>query len=324
MSIKNITYIDYTRYEIELKFLTQGVISAFFNNTLRGGFGYFLKKTLCLSGKDKCSDCILFDTCPYVYIFETHPPKNSKVLKKSSNICQPFVFYTHHKYGEKIQADLLNNNITLYLTLFGRGIELFPYFIFALKRLGEEGLGREKIIFSVEKIFNRAQNSFIYEKSDGDKIKPCVIEKIAVPITCETGKDTNVEVCLLSPTRIQKSGSVLAKPDSEIFIKTLLRRIYNIALFHCSVDIPWDYRDIIQKLSKIRILTDNTETVWTDRYSTRQNQRITMKGIIGNFTLGSFPSSMLPLLEAGEILHVGKNTGFGFGKYKINTGGQIA
>ncbi len=58
---------------------------------------------------------------------------------------------------------------------------------------------------------------------------------------------------------------------------------------------------------------------WYDweRYSTRQDTRMKMGGFVGEITFEGNIEPFMPLLKAGEILHVGKGTSFGLGKYEI-------
>ena len=44
-------------------------------------------------------------------------------------------------------------------------------------------------------------------------------------------------------------------------------------------------------------------------------------GFVGSITFEGNMREFMPYLLAGEILHVGKGTGFGLGKYKIIKGG---
>ena len=53
------------------------------------------------------------------------------------------------------------------------------------------------------------------------------------------------------------------------------------------------------------------------RYSSRKDQKMPLRGISGEFILGSIPDQCWPYLVAGEVLHIGKNTSFGYGKYRI-------
>jgi CRISPR/Cas system endoribonuclease Cas6 (RAMP superfamily) len=41
-------------------------------------------------------------------------------------------------------------------------------------------------------------------------------------------------------------------------------------------------------------------------------------GLIGSITYEGKFDKFLPLLKLGEFIHIGKNTTFGLGKYKIN------
>ena len=53
----------------------------------------------------------------------------------------------------------------------------------------------------------------------------------------------------------------------------------------------------------------------------RKNQKIYLKGIYGSMEIDiskvSDKEMLLSMLLAGELVHVGSNTSFGFGKYKI-------
>lgn len=47
------------------------------------------------------------------------------------------------------------------------------------------------------------------------------------------------------------------------------------------------------------------------------NKVSAIRGGIGEMLLSGIPEKLLPILLAGEILHIGKNTSFGFGRYHI-------
>lgn len=53
------------------------------------------------------------------------------------------------------------------------------------------------------------------------------------------------------------------------------------------------------------------------RYSTTQQKKIIFYGIGGEFSLLKVTEEMIWYLLAGEILHIGKYTSFGFGEYEI-------
>lgn len=55
------------------------------------------------------------------------------------------------------------------------------------------------------------------------------------------------------------------------------------------------------------------------RYSSRHGQNIMLKGIVGKADLTGVSEEWLDLLLAGEVVQIGKNTSFGFGKYHLKT-----
>jgi CRISPR/Cas system endoribonuclease Cas6 (RAMP superfamily) len=62
---------------------------------------------------------------------------------------------------------------------------------------------------------------------------------------------------------------------------------------------------------------------WHDiqRHSGTQNQKLPLGGLIGTATLSGPTAAMqtlLPLLQLGERLHIGKETAMGLGRYQLS------
>jgi len=55
---------------------------------------------------------------------------------------------------------------------------------------------------------------------------------------------------------------------------------------------------------------------WT-RFSSRQDQEMTLGGVIGEWTLSGDLEELLPWFWLGQWLHVGKNATMGMGKYSL-------
>ena len=55
------------------------------------------------------------------------------------------------------------------------------------------------------------------------------------------------------------------------------------------------------------------------RYSYRKDEKMVLRGIEGKQHLSGVSKELLPFLLAGEIIHVGKYTSFGFGRYRISS-----
>ena len=54
------------------------------------------------------------------------------------------------------------------------------------------------------------------------------------------------------------------------------------------------------------------------RYSGTQDKKIALRGVKGEMKLSELPEELLRILLAGEIAHIGKNTSFGFGRYRVS------
>ncbi|WP_240125357.1 CRISPR system precrRNA processing endoribonuclease RAMP protein Cas6 [Thermomonas alba] len=58
---------------------------------------------------------------------------------------------------------------------------------------------------------------------------------------------------------------------------------------------------------------------WSDgeRWSSRQGKTHPMGGVLGRFHMRGPLTPFLPLLHAGQWLHVGKHAAFGQGRYQL-------
>ncbi|MCI0486718.1 MAG: CRISPR system precrRNA processing endoribonuclease RAMP protein Cas6, partial [Blastocatellia bacterium] len=77
-------------------------------------------------------------------------------------------------------------------------------------------------------------------------------------------------------------------------------------------------RALIERAATIG--TGSSELLWWDweRYSNRQKTKMKLGGFAGEVEYnGEAIADFLPLIAAGEILHVGAGTSFGLGKYEI-------
>lgn len=103
----------------------------------------------------------------------------------------------------------------------------------------------------------------------------------------------------------------------EAIVSNLARRVY---LFNCFVGREMDPEEFTDHLMENLpiIVEQDTRKRRVTRYSSRQQSRMQLQGIQGNVYLGEWPDEdLLRCLLAGEILHIGKNTSFGFGRYRV-------
>jgi CRISPR/Cas system endoribonuclease Cas6 (RAMP superfamily) len=98
---------------------------------------------------------------------------------------------------------------------------------------------------------------------------------------------------------------------------SLLRRISKIAEIHCEENLQIDWPGLLKISEEAKIISDNTYWKEYKRYSGRQKQEMLLGGLFGNVEVQGELNDLMPYMELGELIHVGKSTSFGFGKYEM-------
>ena len=88
--------------------------------------------------------------------------------------------------------------------------------------------------------------------------------------------------------------------------------------FYGSSQIEWDHPSFLESTSKV--ITEQSD-LWfhkAERHTESQDGKLDQSGLLGEITFsGAQIGPLLPLIVAGEFLHAGKGTAFGFGCYRI-------
>ena len=122
----------------------------------------------------------------------------------------------------------------------------------------------------------------------------------------------------MTPTRLVYDSHLTIDLEFHMLILQLLRRLSLLSYFHNGGDpSEIDFREIIKRAEGVRVV--NKDLRWHDwsRYSARQDTRMKMGGFVGEISFEGDIGPFMPLIRAGEVLHVGKGTSFGLGKYTV-------
>jgi hypothetical protein len=320
--------LSLSQFEARIKFDSDADLSRWSGNTLRSGFGAHLRSLVCIHGAaDRANDTAACDSCPlqkvciYDYFYNSRPPEDGKVLRKQSDIPRPFVFDPpiagRHSAGTA--ADFR-------FTLIGKGVEHLPYFLLAIRNLGESGMSRGYRLgygkFSVESVdsigFGTRNNIFT-----GD-----MVYNRAIPMSYQEMLQASAEhrgdltVRFLTPAQIKEGDRFTAAPSFRGLISRLLFRANALAEFYGS-GMLYDNEQVLAILGTCRqvsIARANTEEIRTKRYFHRQKMK---KQNLPPFFVGEiiyrgeFPREVMALLELGRLIHVGKMATFGNGMYEV-------
>ncbi|MBF0496060.1 MAG: CRISPR system precrRNA processing endoribonuclease RAMP protein Cas6 [Deltaproteobacteria bacterium] len=287
-------------------------------SALRGLFGNVFRKVVCPFKQQDCRNCLLKDKCIYAYVFETIPPQDQPFLRHMTNAPHPFVFRppaetrTIYEPVERLSFDLI---------LMGRSEEFLPYYVQTFMVMGETGIGLRRgrfILKSIENLDLAGAGRVIYTEADQYLMSPSASLTWSDLLADRPAPD-HCTVQFLTPVCLREKGRYLKDiPSFEVLFRSLLRRIVVLALIHCGVDCSGlDFNGLCRASNTITKISSSFEFKSWERYSSRWKCRHPMGGLIGSVTFAGDLGPFWPFLLLGEQVHVGKNTSFGLGQYRL-------
>ena len=291
---------------------------------LRGQFGAALRNVACMTRQPTCPGCPLLRTCPYTRIFEAPPPdKGQHALQDFSQIPNPYVMEPPTPGARVLDA---GDEFQFHLVLVGHAVDQLALVIFALQRALGAGLTRARVptdLLQVDWIDAQGAAHAVWTIEHPTLAEhPATLHPPAVP----AGMDA-ITLHIHTPLRLQQQGRPLGvgQLTPRALIAALARRSALLMEFHAGQSGWGEAAREITHLSES--LTDTRELHWFDwtRYSSRQQQEMTLGGVLGRWTLhGSAPAlaALWPWLWLGQWLHGGKNATMGLGAYNLEVSGE--
>jgi hypothetical protein len=352
LTLEHLKALSLAQYEFRLAALTAGELPPFLGSTFRGSFGYALKAVACSMPHGDCARCLLAERCLYTRLFEPRFNQPNGLLKQQQHAPRPFIFEPPLP-GQKYSTLPLNtetgrasanggksnghqrlfteplrfaagDELRFGLTLIGEAVEELPYIIYAVSLMARHGFGAQRTPFTlmeVSAIAGPATRLKVYAP-DMTHIAPHDarrnLSEMVKDRLAQLELNDTLRLLFLTPTRIRFQKSRPERLRFEHLVKSLSLRLTMLAQIHSTRSLDYDYRAL---LAHARTATTHTERLWQQqlqRYSNRQEKKIEQDGFMGEavFT-GTAVSELLPLLIAGEFLHVGSSTAFGLGRYYI-------
>lgn len=303
------------RYRFHWRVKTPLQLPPYAASTLRGVFGRALRRQACLTRADSCRGCPLLTGCTYPAIFEPQSlPREPGGIPALSTYA--------------IETPFIENPAG----------QLYPpgaAYSFDMVLMGQAGLSRLELIIAVW----RAAFASGVGPRQGTAVLEAVehlpVEGEPVPICSERQprlqehrprvqappfrEARDVQLELETPLRIQQRGKLIdaRKMTAAIFLRHLIRRIS----FHaCTQQLEALNRAETLRLNRLadQVRTGASELNWVDweRYSSRQQRKMKLGGLVGQWQLLQVPAPLLPLVYLGQWFHVGKETAFGLGRYR--------
>lgn len=313
--------IRYSELRFTVRLVNDSELPRFKASAIRGGMGdmlldeYCIREELRRDKNSKCEECDFLKECIV-----------QKILYSEMDITPAFMSYGNSvgyivecmdmreffSEGELLQFKLI---------LFGKNCFYLSQYLSAIYRLGIYGLGKDRCQFEVVSVKNMRNEDILV---DNNVIKSNYrIKYVSDYVDWRINKlnhqldSSCFRIKYNTPLSIKKNGGFLKEIDIEDLYTNLRRRIFIMNCFEGN-----DFPDLLDKIElNVNQLNGENRPTRIPRYSFRKNQKILLDGVYGFLDVDisemNDSESFLKELIAGELIHVGSNTSFGFGGYYI-------
>lgn len=298
------------RYRLEFTITKQLSLPAYAGSAIRGVFGAALRNIACITKEPTCNNCPLIRTCPYAVVFESAPPEAEHSLQKFSQIPHPYIIEPPEWGNKTLSPD---ETISFNLVLIGKALEHLPLILWAFVCAFRAGIGRGDGTAELLKVTHIGVNETIVLEGANDTL---IEHDNSIPSSPKISEELKLK--FITPLRIQKNSHPLGAKEinARDLLVALIRRVALLSEFHCNYKMEIDFSEMS---SRTELITSEKNLQWRDwvRYSNRQQQKMTLGGLVGEWVIKGDLQPFAEFLYLGQWLHVGKEATFGMGGYRI-------
>lgn len=299
--------VHYIKLSFTLELTEDTVLPEHKVSALRGGIGEMLLRANCIRDR-RCECCYFASECMIQHTMYSQFEKKPRFVTSGESI--GYVIECDN-YRQKFSKGGI---LIFRLILFGRTAVYFNLFLQAIHMLGMNGLGKHESHFQIADIRNTDGELILdgldvhMERYQVKQIGTYVAHRLKV-----LKENIPVKMIFETPLTVKYNGKFLREYHMDAIIRSVKRRIYMLDCFE-GIDGEEAF-DQNYLLPLIRHQEVKRRAV--KRFSTRKQSAMYLNGIQGEIELEQVEPATLALLLAGELIHIGKNTSFGFGKYRL-------
>jgi hypothetical protein len=203
------------------------------------------------------------------------------------------------------------------ITLLAPAFSALPYLICTFEIMGQIGIGARLAPFDFifMQVYNHKKWITLFDKAQGELLQ------LPSPIQLQSPNwqqsPTYLTVHFLTPIHIKSGKHKINELSFTVFITALSRRIKYLIQLYGDLSSSINMQPLIAATRQISVAHSQVQRHKIPRFSQRQQVRMNFEGLIGNITYQGNFTPYAPWLIAGEALHLGNLTSFGFGKYQL-------
>ena len=321
-------YFSRLRVTVRAKELVR--IPGFKGSTIHGALGHALLKTVCAMHYKTCDpQCMLYKNghCFYQYVYETRVPKElahdpairNRGGKQPSPLVISMIASSGNTHGSS-ETYTPGQTFEFEMVLIGRATEFTPYLVYALEQMCRHGIGKGRAQCSLDAVYIlELKGNPVRIYGDGILHPELGTIRFRDAMTVQPGFNPQDTVTLNFLTRLElKARNRFTRINFDALFRRLLARVVTTARLHCGIDCSSvDFKALCAQARDIETVSSTLAFENAHRYSNRQKRRTPFGGVTGKITFKGNLKPFWPVLRLGEIIHMGKKTGFGFGKYQI-------
>lgn len=295
--------LSFTVELIEDTILPENKVSA-----LRGGIGEMLLRSNCIRDRE-CENCLFASECIIQRTMYSQFEKKPRFVTNGESV--GYVIECENYQKRFTEGDAFG----FQLILFGKTVVYFNVFLQAIHMLGMNGLGKYAGHFRITNIQNESGEPIL----DGVNV---YMERYQVKelggyverrLQMLKGSAFPAKIVFKTPLTVKYNGEFLREFNMDAIVRSVKRRIYMLDCFE-----GIDGEDAFDRNYMIPLIKcQNVKRRAVKRFSSRKQSSMYLNGIQGEVELEQIEPNTLGLLLAGEVIHIGKNTSFGFGKYRV-------
>ena len=304
---KGIFDIRYIKLHFTLRMTEDTVMPRYKASAIRGGMGEMMLRANCIRDRD-CEKCDFESECIVRRVMYSKMEIQPKFMSSGDSV--GYVTECEDYREEFTVGDEWKFN----LILFGKNIVYFSQYMSALYALGMNGIGKERSRFEIVSVTNTKGRELL--RGNDIAMAEYKVETISDYITFRKKQMDREPFCgeikFKTPLTLKYRGELLREIAIEPVFEAARRRVYMLDCFE-----GIENNMMQEEVEYPAVLAEEHRGVSVRRYSTHSDSAMNLQGIEGMMKVEGMADELLETLLAGELVHIGKNTSFGFGRYRI-------